>query len=269
MTLNELKAPFESMLKTIDFDTSDLNSLATNYNTYQDEDKKNKVAAVLICASWPSLCSIYFNQAKTNLSVEECFDIFLDAFSYVVDRHVWDNKDSSLYKDKNGFVKAMSTCIKSRKLNYIIAQYRQKRIANYTALSIDLLNEIFQEGYFNYYDNSYISNENEIKNIVVYFFNSKKYLWAFIVDAILNFDVFSNDYILDLRKVHKHIRHIDTAFCDNFAITYNLDNSEVNYCLKYFQNLPNYKLDSSLKRCLQELKSNDIILNILKSYEEE
>ena len=148
MTLHELKQPFESIYKTasntyLNCNSEELVDLLTNTLSIDD---KNQIISILIYRSWQSLVNIFYKQQNSFLTEEECYDIFLEAFDYVCETKPWKKENNSLNNDKDAFIKSMMQCTTSRKINYIIAQHRQKRIVNCNAASVEALQEDFQDG---------------------------------------------------------------------------------------------------------------------------
>ena len=267
MNLHELKMPYQKIYNIADDKYKELSSeeLVDLLDDEDYTDVKNQIFSILIYRSWQALVNIFYKQQKTSLTEEECYDIFLEAFYYVTSTKPWKKEDNSLNNDKDAFIKAMMQCTSSRKINYVIAQHRHKRILNCNTMSIDALKEDFQEGYFShYYDKYKDTDKGSLYSLIREFFDNKLYLVSFILDAILTIDVYTEDDNLDIRKLRKYLRSLSTVDCKYFANTYNLNFDEVKYSLKYFQKLSTEKLTNSINQCIMSLKENSIIKEAIK-----
>lgn len=235
---------------------------------YIESDYTDSVLlGTLFCAAWPALEGIYYNQhSGIKLSAEECYDIFVDTFNYIIKSAPWKKKDSSLYNDKNAFVKAMKVCIKHRKMNYVNAQFKLKRVANTGAVSLDYLNDEFQEGYF--LNDDYIAQEdtgyifNDIDLLIISLFKEKKYLDAYSLDVILNGNVFIEEQF-SIKKLRKVLRNLDEGYAIYFSNKYDLNKNEILYSYRYFKSYNNEVLNEHINNCLQNLSHSDIINQVL------
>ena len=263
MTLNDLKSQYEK-IDISELDKYNCNEVADKYLSSSSIAEKNKCISFLICNSWNLLQKIYYQNNNNILTVEDCYDIFIQTLHYVIKMHVWTNPSSTLYNDSKAFMKAMAITIQSRRKNFLKAKYRQKRIVNSTNFSLDSMEEDFQEGYFSsyedkYFDNSMIRINHKIKEL----FKKKNYVTSFVLEAIIYNDIFNEDCELDIRKLRKYLRNIDTDFCIFFAKKYELNLTEVKHSLNYFKNDIQNKLDLKINNAFINLKNDDTIKNIL------
>lgn len=266
MTLNELKEPYERCLavnknKLNNYSCNDIVKLLLSSSSSYEKDI---YISYLVCKSWNLLQKIYYVNNNANLSSEECYDIFTQTLHYVIKSHVWDNSESTLYKDKDAFMKAMAITIQCRKKNFINAKFKQKRILNNNILSLDSLYEDFNEGYFtNFIEEYYNLNDYLIDKQIVYYFKRKYYLASFILEGIIYYNIYDKSNNLDIRKLRKYLRNIDDDFCKYFSSKYNLSLEEVKNSLKYFKENPQDKLDKKIKLSFMYLRHNDTIKQIL------
>lgn len=269
MNLSELKDPFRLIYKHCrpqlkDKSSEDLIDIICeeDYEFPEDEDD---IYAILVMRSWQALVNIFYKQQNTNLSVEDCYVIFLDALDYVIETRPWKKEDSSLYQDDTAFIKAMMQCAHSRKLNYITAQHRQKRVLNCNALSVDALNEDFQDGYFTKYYDSYVdTGQGSLYELVRNLFLDNNYLASFTLNAILNIDIFDVAEGINERRLRKYLRSIDDDECTYFSNFYKLSFNDVMKSLETFQNLSTNKLTKKIKECIMMLKHTTTVKEVLK-----
>lgn len=262
MTLNDLKAQYEQIC-TNELDKYNCTKIADMYLSSFSIAEKNKYMSYLICSTWNLLQKIYY-QNNNVLTAEDCYDIFIQTLHYVIKMHVWTNPNSTLYKDDKAFEKAMAITIQSRRKNFLKAKYRQKRVINSTKFSLDSMEEDFQDGYFSIHEDNFDDEcIPELAEIIKSLFYEKKYVASFILEAIIYNNIFTDEYELDMRKLRKYLRNIDFDFCNYFANKYDLNIDEVLYCLRYFSNDAQNKLDTKIAYAFTLLRSNDIIKNIL------
>ena len=267
MELKELKKPYSEILKynAIDLNKIDSIDICNKYFDAKTEKEKNLYTSILVCLAWPSLTRIYYKPCGYRLSAEDCYDIFMESFSYIMSKHVWTDENSSLYKDKDAFKKAMNICIESRRKNFLNALFKDKRIANSTSASLDDMEEDFQEGFFSFHEDTYDLYHEPLKEQTIYLFKHKNYLSAIILDAILNYNIFSDiDGTLDYRKLRKYLNQFDEFNCKRFSDIYNLSEDEVKNSLKYFKNLSVGKLTEKIDQSLIILRNDNIINKVIK-----
>lgn len=262
MTLNELKKPYE---KNYDKKLDEYNcyEIAEMYLASSSNIEKDKYISYLICKTWNLISKIHRLNSSV-LSFEECYDIFIQTLQYVINSHPWTNKDNSLYGDDKAFEKAMSVTIQSRRKNYLKAKFTQKRVLNINNISLEGLEEDFQEGYFSSYNEDFSELcIPEVENQIAIYFKQKKYIAAFILDAIMFYNIYDCDSNFDIRKLRKYLRHIDNNFCKYFAKKYSLNEKEVIHSLSYFKDKNQSELDTKIALAFINLKQNESIKSIL------
>jgi len=104
-----------------------------------------------MCRYW-GYTGILYTKCNKNIPFEECYDILIDTINYLLDKHVWDNPESSLYNDPKGPEKAFHFVLK-RQLNVLLMKKNSdKQKASFKALSIDDIHDKYQDaadGLFN------------------------------------------------------------------------------------------------------------------------
>lgn len=269
MTLKELKEPFEENIKNYknkldNYSYNDIAELLVSSSSLCETDI-NAYTSYLICAAWNLVQRIYYVNNNAKLSCEECYDIFIQAFYYVLENHVWTNPTSSLYNDSDAFMKAMAVTIQSRKKNFIEAKFKQKRVINNNAISLDGIYEDFPEGYFSfeYNEPDYSVTDYIIEDKIAYYFNNDCYLTAFILEGILYNNIFDADNNLDLRKLRKYLKNIDDEFCLYFSYKYNLPVQSVQTSIDMINSYSHSMLDKKIHTSFITLKNDDTIKQIL------
>lgn len=266
MTLSELKEPFENNYKInkTKLDKYSCNEIAELYLSSSSLEDKNAYTSFLLCNAWNLLQRIYYVGNNAKLSCEECYDIFIQTFQYVIENHVWDNPNSTLYKDENAFMKAMAVTIQCRKKNYIESKFKQKRIINNNIISLDSLYDDYVDGYFTQTEEpEYNISDYILEEKIHYYFINKCYLTAFILDGILYNNVYDEHNNLDLRKLRKYLRNINDDFCKYFSYKYNLVFDEVKNSLVTFDSDNQALFDKKINTSFITLRNDDTIKQIL------
>lgn len=261
MNLKELKKPFETNFSK-DLSKYNNNELVGMYLSTNSSIEKNKIVSNLMCESWGILQSLYYHNSKI-LSEEDCYEIFLQAFNYVVENHVWDNPGSTLYNDELAFMKAMSITVESRRKNFLKAKFRDKRIADTGAISLDKLEEDWTDGYFTQTENQFSQNHDDIVTArIKYYVEHELYLTALILEGIIYNNVFDEADNFDMRKLRKYLRNITTDFRKYFSNKYGCDLAKLTKATQ-FSDYTQHKLDMCIISSFTTLKYDDIIKRIL------
>jgi hypothetical protein len=148
---------------------------------------------------------------------------------------------------------------------------RKKRKDAYKIKSLDAISELVNDNTMEIVD-----REDELKNLNIDFkmiikntFLLKDYFMAYMIDCILNENVFyyskeKSCYEFNIKKLSRVICNIDESYCVRFADTYELDREDVIKTLKYFDKLNSNKLLYKIEYSLQRLKHDETILKQLK-----
>lgn len=266
MRLNELREQFEG-LDIKELDKYSCTEVADKYLSSSSISEKNKYVSFLICNNWNLLQRIFYTNNNSVLTEEECYDIFIQTFHYVIKMHVWTNPDSSLYNDSQAFEKAMAITIQSRRKNYLKAKFRQKRIVNNTNFSLDNLEEDFQEGYFSKQEDNLIDVSitkdiySAIESEIIRYCGYKLYLTGLILEGIIYHNTYDEDGDFDMRKMKKYLKNLSPEFRLYFKEKYHCadDFNE----LTDFSNMNFTELETKIRNSFTTLKHNDIIKEVL------
>lgn len=198
--------------------------------------------SAIICTFWYIIRRTYYAQQFKLASEDDVYNWFIDGLLCALNEHVWLNPDNKLYNDSSGPEKAISVCIYSAKLNFFEALNCQKRKISKDSLSLDELLENTSDGYYLPYYDSEQYKDSYLYKLVLKFFNSKDYFTAFLLDALVNVDVFSRPaknepYQLSNRKLIKHLRTLYNNYCELFSQIYNLSLNDVKTAASYINNL--------------------------------
>lgn len=253
--LSEIKKNYIVLSKYIDVSNYTMLEIADKYLNEVDEFKKDIYAAILILYCWPALEKLYYKQQVKVLSQNDCYDIFMDSFLYVMEKQVWKNKNNKLYNDEDAILKAMHVLVESRRKNYFIAQNRQKRYVNQCPVSLDVLSDDFQDGYFSSITETYNFNRGWEKNFVNTLWKSKKYISAIIFDILMNLNVFDENEV-DYKKIKKHVKHISKEQYKKFLKRYDIIDKDLIIYHKYIKNIEENMIYTHIINSFNSFKSD-------------
>ncbi len=253
--LSEIKKNYIALSKHLDVSKYTMLEIADKYTNETDEFKKDVYAAVLILYCWPALEKLYYKQQVKVLSQNDCYDIFMDSFLYVMEKQVWKNESNKLYNDKDAILKAMHVLVESRRKNYFIAQNRQKRYVNQCPVSLDVLSEDFQDGYFSSITETYNFDRGWDKLFVKNLWQSKRYISAIIFDILMNLNVFDEDEV-DYKKIKKHVKHISKEQYKKFLKRYDIIDNDLIIYNKYIKNIEENMIYTHIINSFNSFKSD-------------
>ena len=253
--LSEIKKNYIALSKHLDVSKYTMLEIADKYINETDEFKKDVYAAVLILHCWPALEKLYYKQQVKVLSQNDCYDIFMDSFLYVIEKQVWKNESNKLYNDKDAILKAMHVVVESRRKNYFVAQNRQKRYVNQCPVSLDVLSEDFQDGYFSSITETYNFDRGWDKLFVKNLWLSKRYISAIIFDILMNLNVFDVDEV-DYKKIKKHVKHISKEQYKKFLKRYDIIDNDLIIYNKYIKNIEENMIYTHIINSFNSFKSD-------------
>lgn len=200
---NPIYQAYKIKADTINWKNENINSLFYSQIEHENDLYGDIYYAALICRTFGYAGRIYL-QCQRHISFEECCDCVVDALNYVLQKRVWENKNSSIYLDKTGPDKAFHIALKRQK-SIMLARYNAyRRKSNFNTLSLDNIKEDYNdagEGWL--VDNSEIIATNNLNIIISEYFNNKQnYLNGFFLDAIINnnYNMFSEKIIINIIK---------------------------------------------------------------------
>lgn len=265
--LNDIKQMFLQACEISDLTERDRKSIDINelLNHYYNLDKpdRNYWISQIILYSWPVLENLYYRNNTLNLTPWECYDIFIDSIHYVLDKQIWNNKSSSLYQDKNAFMKALYVKTSSTKKNCMNGKFKQKRFANQYTISTEYIAEEYGDGFLTHTEDHPDLYRDTLEQLCKDFFEQKQYATFFIMDAILNYNVFNDDLSIDYRKVRRYLRDTRNYYCDVLAARYDIDLKKLQDVSVEYSALSLNELTSKIDNALQELRKNKFIKQIL------
>lgn len=252
------------------------NDLCFLYLKYKEENNPllDNCLSAIIYKFWSIAVKAYHSQGIKIAYPEDCYNWLVDSIMYVLENHVWTDPDHSLYNDKKAPEKAINVVFTSTKINYFVAQTRQKRKIDATSISLDGISEEASDAYFIPVTDDYKLIETEL---VVSFYNKQKYFDSICLDLILNEGLLvdsDDEYTEDLdnmkdcdvkyRKLKKRLKSLDDDYSELFSTTYGLNYDDVKKSVDYVKNLKSSDLNMRLDRFVNELKHNEKFIGVLR-----
>ena len=230
-----------------------------------DKQLFNGYFSALMYRYW-NLIPKFYLQSSNVASPEDCYDWLVTAITYAIEHTRWDDPDSTVYNDPNGPDKVINRCMKSVRLTYYQYINRKKRKDNFCQLSLDELKENLNNAFdVEDEDTSDIDNDLiDLKGYIVSIFRKKDYFLAYLIDCIINEQVFEptieGGVEFSSKRLAKYLRQIDEDYCHRFSATYDLNLDEVLKTLKYC-NFKSSNIRSKIENSLLILKHDPFILS--------
>ena len=185
----------------------------------------------------------------------EVYTWYISAILYAIKNKPWENPKSSLYQDKKSIEKILNVFVKCQRVNWFQASNRQKRKLNHATLSIEELQEMYNDGFVS--GNLIAQTEFPFfKDLVFKFYNEKQYLMCFIIDIIVN-DIsikkLENNNIV--RLIIESIKSLPSNYVNSFCSTYNANIEVITEALNVVNNMSLKKLQESIEIKLINLKA--------------
>lgn len=213
----------------------------------------------------------YYQSCKGMVDEATCIDWMEDAIRYAFEHRRWEDPDSSIYNDPNGPDKVINRIMKCTRVNFFQYVSRKKRQDAYKTKSLDAISEMVNDNSIEIMDRDEDNNLSslDMKDYIKRTFLAKDYFVAYLVDCILNSNVFvydrdSQQYNFNIKKLSRAICAIDQHYCERFAEEYGLPVESVMDTLKYFDRLNSNKLMYKIEYSLQKLKHDPTIIGQLK-----
>jgi hypothetical protein len=220
----------------------------------------NAYLGALMVRYWP-LIPKYYAMSSNVAEPEDVYGWLVDSIMYALKHRRWNDEDSNIYQDKNGPDKVINRRMKCARLTFYQFINRKKRKEDFGTLSLDQLQEDLNDNIDFEEDSLNIMNTGELdlKDYIVDQFRVKDYFLAFLLDIVINdnifeFDVESQMSVLNKKKLVKRLKAIDQKYCLRFAETYKLDSDYVLNSLKYFNPKSTNYLNRKIETYFQQLR---------------
>ena len=234
-------------------------------------DLTESYLSAIICSFWNLISHNYFSQQNPMATPEDCYGWVVDSILYCLDKKVWEDENSPLYKDPNGPEKSINVCVTSSRANYYVAQNRQKRFIALQTISLDYLQELYpevlDEAVFDKVDAHKDFIYNKIRNLFI----DREYFKAFFLHQVLYGNFVKQDctgkYVklyFDYNACRKSVRIMNAEDGKFFASQYNFDNEKVQKALHYVNNMSYAQMQASQDALLRSLRADSEFVSLLR-----
>lgn len=229
------------------------NDLINKYIEYEHTDRAlaDGYMSAILCRYWKAIDK-YYATSYRSVSVETCYDWLIRSVLYAIQRRPWVDPNNKLYTDPNGPDKVVNRVIQSTRLGFYQQSNLPKRKVNFGTASLDALVEDLGEAapLPEIDDFKDLPMEMDIKNFIVDAFKNQEYLLAFMVDGIINYEVFErikepsgNVYSqFSLKKLSRHVRSLSPSYCERFSEDYGPAEEDVEKAAKIVRSFSRVKL---------------------------
>lgn len=248
------------------------NDLINSYLKYEHTDAQMADAYIsaILCRYWNAI-NKYYAASYNSVSVETCYDWLVRSILYAIQRRPWVIPGSNLYGDPNGPDKTVNQVIKSTRLGYYQYSNANKRKCNYGNTSLEGLVENLGEA-------APLPEEEclkdipmniDIKNFIRDAFQNKEYVLAFMVDGIINYEVFDRIKGVDgctysqfsQKRLARHLRSLSDGYCERFSDMYQINESDAEAAAKSVKEITRLRLKTMMSRNMK-LLGNTKALNL-------
>lgn len=229
-------------------------------NSYIDHEQnpllKEMYMAAIMCRYWGAI-SKYYMSSRNSISLEDCFEWLSHAIIYALEHRKWKDPNNKLYNDPSGPDKVVNRCIISTRQIFYQASNSDSRKVNFGLESIENLEEQ-NLSYALPVDHNDEAADLSLKALIRKYFKSSYPAYSFIIDGIVNGDVFDttkgNDF--NKRKLAKHLRYINDQYCGIFAKNYELAYDKVKEESQIFNHISSLRLYKLIDQALCLIKKN-------------
>ena len=266
--LSDIKKSYVECASQIEgWETMNKNDLANLYlDNIDNPVLKEAYFSTLVLRYWGNINKFY-SQFYNSVTVEQCYDWLINGLLYALGHARWRDADTSVYGDPNGPDKVINRCILCEKQAYFQFTNMKKRKANFATSSVEALQEELGDAALPQ-SNDDIHEETEVKlyeDLIAKCFDEKKYFAAFLLDRIINFDVFDKKVdehkithiILSKRKLIKLIHNPDESYKQYFLDRYGVNENTYDKVAKWCREL-SYQ-NTGINRTLKLLAKGKII----------
>lgn len=199
--LEDVKRSYERRANSVvpNWRELDVNTLCNLYiENENDEVKKNGYFSAVVLKKWGYIGKHYINSKASGFSIEQCYDMVLDAIMYILKMRKWLDPNNKLYGDKNAPDKCLNRCIFSARQRDYYLSNRDKRKYNYGGISLEAITdnvgdhtEVLCDDVLDQDNQDYMFVNVTLKNIINHMVSKNKILEALVLDNIANDDCYT------------------------------------------------------------------------------
>lgn len=261
---------------------SDLIRKYCEFKAQNNKEEMNHYIAAIMCKYWGTITNYYRQPRSQRVYVEDCYDWLTTAVINITNHPYWfedevlkltyvktgevRERKNPIYGKPNAPDIAMIKCLHSMRAGFYQSANYDKRKLNYDTASIDSLIEDKQDYILPHDDTSEEINNLAYKELIRGNFQSHKYDNAFILDAIINGDVFekskeNGSYIFSKKRVVKYLKNLNLNYCDILGKEFNIDSNLLKEIIVKYNKSSSPKLYNIVEKTLDNLK-NELSKNL-------
>ena len=230
----------------VDWSSMDKNDLVLECIKHKDTKLYDSYISAIMLRYWNKMLS-YYQRCKLVATAEDVHTWLVQAVLYAIERRPWENKNSSIYQDKNGPDKVINRVIESKRLTFYQQLNRYNRKINSVLLSLESLQEDWADA------NTPFTEESptiDVDELILSFYKNKDYFFAFLLDAIVY-----ESFLLDkhTKKLVTHLKSLGKEHYKVFATRYDLDENKVLRASGYVSRYPRIVLTTRVKNASADL----------------
>ena len=225
-----------------------INELFFKYIEHENEPDADNYFAGIVCRVWGYAGRIYV-QCNRHIPFEECYDCVIDTIRYVLNKRVWEDPNSSLYKDPTAPDKAFHVAVKRQRGIMLAKLNTNMRKSNFNVLSLDEFHDEYSDAADGLLFEINNSEDNVIHLISSYFY-SNDYLNAIFLDLIC----YNNYSKFSLQRIIKDLKSLNMDCFEYYDSTYVVDKDMFEKTLKTVKKYSDKLLLNKLKCLLNEMK---------------
>lgn len=235
-------------------------------NRYVDVEKDPVLAdayfSAIVCRYWGAI-SKYYNSSRKVVDATVCYDWLIHALMWAVQHKKWLEPGNKLVGDPNGPDKVVNRCIVSARLGFFQSSNTHRRRLNYGLESLDYVMEDEQRNALvpAVVDDDLDEGTLSITQMISDAFDKKDYVMAFLIDGIINYNVFEDKKednkvihnVFNRKKLLRHLRAMNSAQSRTFAELYHKPLEEVNSAVRECTALSRVRLKTAVDRSMKQL----------------
>jgi hypothetical protein len=237
---------------------------------YEQYEKTNPILAQAYCSAifvryWNLIGSNYM-KGKGVYGPEECYNWLVTAITITLADKPWRKIGGTVYNDPNGPDKCINKCVFTSRQGFYQWSNYKKRAQDYNGLlSLDRMMEDTGDANMPLDIQFEDASTMDIKNMVTHEFRKQNFMRSFIIDGIVNADVF--DKVKDdkgvymefnKKKLSKHVRHLDDRYCREFGKMYDIPTKDVINARDLCLDLSRTRVHTLIRHTLEDLRKDPL-----------
>lgn len=243
------------------------NELCRKYLSTKDVNIKDSYVSAIILSFWHVMVKAYNKYPVKVLTEEDCYDCLVQSVLSALEMQPWNDPTQSIYNDEKGPEKAINNMLQHNIINMYVAYQRHKRVLSHNLISLDSFIDVNNSedkcNLFSFIEDTKIPEIFSSlfwKELVVNYFNKKKYLTSFVLDMLLNepdiIKVIDDKYVINSRKLVSLLNsEIDDTYLNIFSDNYDIDKNKVEQASRYVITANKKEVDRILTSLTNDIRS--------------